>query len=237
MTKRTSYLKLDNVTAGYGEATILFGLSLEVFEGECVALLGRNGTGKTTTMRTVMGLTRLMKGECLYQGTSLLGKSTPSRVRLGIGMVPEDRRIFAELTVKENLEIAARGTGDSAWTAEKVFDFFPELKPHAERPGGLLSGGQHQMLTIGRTLMTNPKLLLLDEPSEGLAPLLVERILERTQVLKQLGLTLMIAEQNLKFSLQVSDRVYVLERGEVSYSGSASDLAQNEELQHQLLTV
>lgn len=237
MNATPALLALNRVTAGYGDATVLFDLSLEVRQGECVALLGRNGVGKTTTMRTVMGLTRLAGGEVLYGGRPLHRQSTSSRVRAGIGMVPEDRRIFSELTVAENLEIAARASVQSAWSVERVFEFFPELGPHAQRRGGLLSGGQQQMLTIGRTLMTNPKLLLLDEPSEGLAPLLVERILERTQELKRSGLTILLAEQNLGFSLKVSDRVYVLERGQVKHSGAADELAQDEELQHRLLAI
>lgn len=230
-------LQVQGLQAGYGSSQVLFGLDFELRAGEVITLLGRNGMGKSTTMRTVMGLTRLSRGEVLYEGRSLRGQSTPHRVRAGIGMVPEDRRIFAELTVTENLEIAARGGAAAHWTLERVFDFFPELKPHAQRRGGLLSGGQQQMLTIGRTLMTNPRLLLLDEPSEGLAPLLVERILDRTQELKRSGLTLLIAEQNLGFSLQVSDRVYVLERGQVRHSCTAAELARDEALQHQLLSI
>jgi branched-chain amino acid transport system ATP-binding protein len=188
-------------------------------------------------MRTILGMTRIYEGTVTYEGRPTRGRSTPELARAGIGLVPEDRRIFADLTTLENLEIAQKRGPAQQWTIDRVFEFFPELKPHAQRRGGLLSGGQQQMLTIARTLMTNPRLLLLDEPSEGLAPMLVERILDRSLELKRSGLTILLAEQRLGFSLALSDHVYVLERGQVKYSGDTAELARDEVLQHQLLSV
>jgi branched-chain amino acid transport system ATP-binding protein len=230
-------IKLQGVHAGYGDAKVLFDLSMVVAEGECVALLGRNGAGKTTTMRTIIGLSRITAGEVLYEGKSIRGRSTFALGRAGLGMVPEDRRIFAELTVVENLEIAARTGRPNPWTVERALEFFPELKAHVNRRGGVLSGGQQQMLTIARTLMTNPRVLLLDEPSEGLAPLIVERILDRVKELRRAGLTILLAEHNLRFSLALSDRVYVLERGQVKYTGTAKEFAGNAALQEEMLSI
>jgi len=206
---------LDHVDAGYADARVLFDVSMAIAAKSCVALIGRNGAGKTTTMRTIMGLARLTGGRVLWKNAPLAGQ-TPDRIaRGGISLVPEDRRIFAELTVLENLQIAARASGPDGWTIPRVLALFPELEPHLSRYGGYLSGGQQQMLTIARALMTNPDLLLLDEPSEGLAPIVVDRLLEAIGALKAAGMTILLAEQNLWFSLELADTLYVMERGRV----------------------
>jgi branched-chain amino acid transport system ATP-binding protein len=206
-----SLLALHDIHAAYGSSRVLFGISLEVAAGECVCLMGRNGVGKTTTMRAIMGLTPPASGHVVWKGKDIAG-APPFRIaRAGIGFVPEDRRIFAELTVRENLEVAARAAGrPGRWTVDAVFALFPKLAELAGRQGGYLSGGEQQMLSIGRTLMGNPELLLLDEPSEGLAPLVVEHLLQQVGQLKRDGLTILLAEQGVTFSLTLADRVYVL---------------------------
>jgi branched-chain amino acid transport system ATP-binding protein len=199
-----------------------------------VGLLGRNGVGKTTTMRSIMGLTPPSAGRIVWKGADI-GGWPPHRVaRAGIGFVPEDRRIFAELTVWENLDVASR---PGPWTAERVFDLFPALRDLRHRPGGYLSGGEQQMLTISRTLMGNPELLLLDEPSEGLAPIVVGHLGEQIARLKVDGLTILLAEQNVEFSLRLADRVYVLEKGAVRFSGPAARLREDEALRRELLAL
>lgn len=227
-------LEIQALDAGYGASQILFGVSFEVAEGECVCLLGRNGMGKTTTMRSVMGLTRRLAGAVRLRGKDLARASAYAITRMGVSLVPEDRRIFADLTVEENLRVADRG-GD--WTLARVYALFPELKEFSTRKGGLLSGGQQQMLTIARSLMTSPRILLLDEPSEGLAPIVVQRLREQILELKRLGLTLVLAEQSLPFSLAVSDRVVVLEKGHVRHVGSTAAFAADLALQARFLGV
>ena len=214
---------------------MLFGVSIEVHAGECVCLLGRNGVGKSTTMRSIMGLTPPQSGRVAFKGSDITGWEPYRVARAGIGFVPEDRRIFADLTVWENLDVAQRGNG--AWTIEKVFDLFPTLRQLTSRHGGFLSGGEQQMLTIARTLMGNPELLLLDEPSEGLAPLVVDHLGEQIARLKAEGLTILLAEQNTDFSLRLADRVYVLEKGAIRFSGTAAALRDNEALRHELLAL
>lgn len=214
-------LLLEDVHASYGLSQVLFGVSLEVAPGECVCLLGRNGVGKTTTMRSIMGLTPASGGRIEWKGRSLRGLAPYEVANAGIGFVPEDRRIFAELTVWENLDVAARRRSNGGWSVERVFDLFPKLKEISDRQGGFLSGGEQQMLTIARTLMGNPELLLLDEPSEGLAPLVVEALRQRIGDLKRNGLTILLAEQSVAFCLALADRVYVLEKGAVRYHGTA----------------
>ena len=217
---------------------MLFGISLTVARGECVCLLGRNGVGKTTTMRAIMGLTPPSSGRIVFEGTDITGLPPHRIARLGLGFVPENRRIFAELTVWENLDVAARATGRSGhWTVEAVYGLFPKLSELANRQGGFLSGGEQQMLTIGRTLMGNPDLLLLDEPSEGLAPLVVESMLEQVSRLKREGLTILLAEQGVDFSLAIADRVYVLEKGAVRFAGAAAELRDNPRLRDELLAL
>jgi branched-chain amino acid transport system ATP-binding protein len=226
-------LVVEDIYTSYGLSQVLFGVSLEVVQGECVCLIGRNGVGKTTTMRSIMGLTPPRRGRVTWQGRDICGLSPHRIANLGIGFVPEDRRIFAELTVWENLDVAARGAGQ--WTVERVYELFPKLAELAGRQGGHLSGGEQQMLTIGRTLMGNPQLLLLDEPSEGLAPLVVDALRERIGELKRDGLTILLAEQSVEFCLQLADRVYVLEKGHVRYHGTAAEFRENAAVRQQYL--
>ncbi len=203
-------LEVRDVSTAYGLSRVLFGVSIEVDRGECVALLGRNGVGKTTTMRSIMGLTPPSAGRVVWHGSDITGWPSHRIARAGIGFVPEDRRIFADLTVWENLDVASRAArgGSGLWTPERVFDLFPKLRELTTRNGGFLSGGEQQMLTIARTLMGNPELLLLDEPSEGLAPLVVDHLREQIARLQREGLTILLAEQNVDFSLALADRVY-----------------------------
>ncbi len=221
----SALLQLEDVHAAYGLSRVLFGISLDVNEGECVCLLGRNGVGKTTTMRSVMGLTPPSAGRVRFKSRDITRWSPYRVARAGIGFVPEDRRIFAELSVWENLDVAQRAAArPGRWTIESVTELFPVLDKLRDRQGGFLSGGEQQMLTIARTLMGNPDLLLLDEPSEGLAPLVVEALLAKIGELKAQGLTILLAEQGIDFSLALADRVYVLEKGAVRFSGSAASL-------------
>ena len=231
-------LQLEDVHTAYGLSRVLFGISLEINAGECVCLLGRNGVGKTTTMRSIMGLTPPWRGRVLWQGRDITGFAPHRVAACGIGFVPEDRRIFAELTVRENLEVGTRAARRSGrWTIETVCDLFPVLRGLRDRPGGFLSGGEQQMLTIARTLVGNPELLLLDEPSEGLAPLVVEMLRVKISELKVEGLTILLAEQGVDFSLSLADRVYVLERGRVRFAGAAAELRADRDLLHRLLAV
>jgi len=246
-------LEAHDVHTAYGLSRVLFGVSLEVAAGECVCLLGRNGVGKTTTMRSIMGLTPPQGGRITWKGTDIT-RWPPYRIaQAGIGFVPEDRRIFADLTVWENLDVASKrshtapGPGhprdepDSRhplqWTVARVFDLFPKLAELSGRNGGYLSGGEQQMLTIARTLMGNPELLLLDEPSEGLAPLVVDHLRAQIARLKHEGLTILLAEQNTEFSLALADRAYVLEKGSIRFSGPAARLRDDAALRHELLAL
>jgi branched-chain amino acid transport system ATP-binding protein len=233
-------LDVREIETAYGLSRVLFGVSIDVRAGECVCLLGRNGVGKTTTMRSIMGLTPPQRGRVTWKGADITGWPSYRVARAGIGFVPEDRRIFADLTVWENLDVASRAAGattSAPWTIERVFDLFPKLAELTRRNGGFLSGGEQQMLTIARTLMGNPELLLLDEPSEGLAPLVVDHLQEQIERLKREGLTILLAEQGVDFSLALADRVYVLEKGSIRFSGAASELRGNEALRHELLAL
>ena len=230
-------LVVEEIHTAYGLSQVLFGVSLAVGEGECVCLLGRNGVGKTTTMRSIIGLTPPARGRVIWRGREIQGQAAYQVAHLGIGFVPEDRRIFAELTVWENLDVATRGGRDGGWTIERVYDLFPKLRELRDRHGGFLSGGEQQMLTIARTLMGNPHLLLLDEPSEGLAPLVVDHLKEQIARLKEDGLTILLAEQNVDFSLDLADRVYVLEKGHIRYQGSAREFREDESIRHQYLAI
>ncbi|MGH7059829.1 MAG: ABC transporter ATP-binding protein [Stellaceae bacterium] len=231
-------LAVEDIHTAYGLSRVLFGVSLEIAEGECVCLLGRNGVGKTTTMRSVMGLTPPSGGRVLWQGREITGWAPHRVARAGIGFVPEDRRIFAELTVRENLEVGERAAHrPGRWTIEAVGDLFPVLRERRDQRGGFLSGGEQQMLTIARTLMGNPQLLLLDEPSEGLAPLVVEMLGDKIAELKAQGLTILLAEQGADFALALADRVYVLEKGAVRFSGAAAELRHDRALLDRLLAV
>jgi branched-chain amino acid transport system ATP-binding protein len=231
-------LEVQDIHVAYGMSQVLFGVSLEVEAGEVIGLLGRNGVGKTTTIRTVMGLNRPRRGEIRFRGQPIAGLE-PFRIsRLGIGWVPEERRIFPELTTWENLDTAARTDGgDDSWTLDQVLELFPDLGPLRDRKGGFLSGGEQQMLTIARTLMTNPTLLLLDEPSEGLAPLVVAKVHATVARLKAAGLSIVLAEQRLDFVLSLSDRVYILEKGQVGWSGTPAELRTDSGVIDRFLTV
>ena len=230
-------LAVEDVYTAYGQSQVLFGVSLRVTAGECVALLGRNGVGKSTTMRSIMGLTPPARGRVLWKARDIRGRAPYQVARAGLGFVPEDRRIFSELSVWENLDVAARRGRPGGWTVERVYDLFPKLRELRDRQGGFLSGGEQQMLTIARTLMGNPELLLLDEPSEGLAPLVVEHLREQIARLKHDGLTILLAEQNVEFSLDLADRVYVLEKGHVRYEGSAAEFRADSRIRQQYLAL
>ena len=231
-------LKVEGIHTYYDMSHILFGVSLEISEGEIVCLLGRNGAGKSTTMKSIMGLTPPREGTIRFQG-EVISRSKPFlNVRRGIGYVPDDRRVFADLTVGENLEIAERKVrGDDAWDKDRVYDFFPPLKEIDARRAGFLSGGEQQMLTIARALMTNPLLLLLDEPTEGLAPLMVKMLEEQIARLRDTGLTVLLAEQNQAVALRLSQRAYVIDNGVIHYQGTIEDLKKNEDVRKKYLLV
>lgn len=234
----SALLEVSDLHAAYGLSRVLFGISLTADAGECVCLLGRNGVGKSTTMRSIMGLLRPSSGRVQWKGRDITGWAPHEVARAGIGFVPEDRRVFSELTVEENLDVARRAAQRSGrWDAGAVYGLFPKLQELRDRQSGFLSGGEQQMLTIGRTLMGNPELLLLDEPSEGLAPLVVEHLLQQVGALKQGGLTILLAEQGVEFSLALADRVYVLEKGEVRFSGPAAALRDDAALRQKLLAL
>ncbi|WP_028580306.1 ABC transporter ATP-binding protein [Desulfogranum japonicum] len=231
-------LKVEGIHVYYGLSHILFEVSLEVHPGEVVCLLGRNGAGKSTTMRGIMGLNPPRQGKVLFEDQDLSGKKPFEIARLGLGYVPDDRRVFADLTVAENLDIVEGvSKRKPQWTRDRLFEFFPPLAPIAHRKAGLLSGGEQQMLTIARALMTNPKLLLLDEPTEGLAPLVVKTLEEQISSLKEAGLTVLLAEQNQKMALRLSDRAYVIDNGSIRYHGTIQELRENDEVRRKYLLV
>ena len=215
-------LQVAALNAFYARAHILFDVSLEVGRGEVVALMGRNGAGKSTTLKAVMGLLEGTRGKLSFGGRDLTRLAPYQRARLGLGFVPEDRRIFTELSVLQNLEAGRQPprAGAPVWTAQAVFDLFPNLGAMPERPGGRMSGGEQQMLTIARTLMGNPHLLLLDEPSEGVAPVIVEQMAAMIIRLKERGMSVLLCEQNTHFASLVSDRAYLLDQGRILHHGS-----------------
>jgi len=228
-------LTLEGVHAAYGPSRVLHGVSLEAREGEVVSLLGRNGAGKSTTLKATMNLVEVTAGRITLDGRDITRLPTHEISRLGIGYVPEDRRIFSDLTVEENLLVGARGRG--AWSAERVYRFFPRLAEMARRRGGSLSGGEQQMLTVARTLMGNPRILLLDEPSEGLAPVIVRALGDQIAALRRQGLTIVLSEQNLKFAARLADRVYIIEKGQIRFEGAMRDLLADESVRRAYLTV
>jgi branched-chain amino acid transport system ATP-binding protein len=231
-------LELHDVCAGYGDGQALFGISLRVEPGEAVCLLGRNGAGKSTTLKSIMGLVPLARGRIRFLERDLHGLRTYQRSRLGLGYVPEDRRIFPELTVRENLEAARKSPdGASRWTLERIFTLFPALQAMQQRAGGLLSGGEQQMLSIARTLMGNPRLLLLDEPSEGLAPRIISMLREQIARLKAEGLTILLCEQNLRFATALCERVYVIDTGQLRFAGTFKELEENADVKRAHLMV
>ncbi len=231
-------LEVMNIHTYYDLSHILFDVSLRVSKGEIVSLLGRNGAGKSTTMKSIMGLTPPRQGSIRFKDEDITGQKPYLNARRGIGYVPDDRRIFADLTVGENLEISARkpqrGTG---WDKEGVYELFPPLRHIDNRRAGFLSGGEQQMLTIGRALMTNPDLLLLDEPTEGLAPLMVKMLEEQIARLRDKGLTVLLAEQNQQVALRLSQRAYVIDNGTIRYHGTIEELKANAEVRKKYLLV
>ena len=232
-------LEVELLNTYYGLSHILFDVSLEVDKGEVVVLLGRNGAGKTTTMRSIMGLTQPLNGNVKFNGEDITGLAPFQVARKGIGFVFEDRRIFPDLSVHANLEVGLRTAKDKAskWTFERVYELFPRLKQLSKRRGGALSGGEQQMLTICRTLMGNPGLLLLDEPSEGLAPIIVQDLGKFIDVVKQEGMTVLLSEQNVKFALKHSDRTYIVDSGHIKYQGSIKELEKDEDVKKRYLAV
>ncbi len=223
-------LEVNEIHTFYGLSHVLFGISLEVGERALVCLLGRNGVGKSTTLKSIMGLVPPRSGTVKFKGQDLVGKRPHQIVRLGVSYVPSDRRVYHDLTVRENLEVGERSRGiTSPWSAEKVYDFFPELKKLDARLGGYLSGGERQMLSIGRSLMGNPEFLLLDEPTEGLAPLVVRNLEMQILKLKESGTSILLAEQNVKSALKISDKGYIISKGKVVYEGSIENMKGNKE--------
>jgi branched-chain amino acid transport system ATP-binding protein len=228
-------LELEGVEAGYGLSRVLHGVSLRAEAGEVVSLLGRYGAGKSTTLKSIVGLVAVSGGRIHFDGREITGRPTHEISRLGVGYVPEERRIFSDLTVAENLLVGRKGTG--AWGAERVYDVFPKLRELAGRRAGSLSGGEQQMLTVARTLMGNPRVVLLDEPSEGLAPVIVRALGEQIAALKREGLTILLSEQNLKFAARLADRAYIIEKGIIRFDGPMAALMADEDLRRKYLTV
>ena len=232
-------LEVRGLDAWYGRAQILYGVSLAVGAGECVALVGRNGAGKSTTMKSIMGLMARRAGRVVFRGRDI-STLAPYRIgRLGLGWVPEDRRVFTDLTVRENLAVAKQPPRDGAptWNEAQLYALFPNLGAMPDRPGGRMSGGEQQMLTVARTLMGNPYLVLLDEPSEGVAPLIVEEMARMIVALKKAGVSILLSEQNLHFARLVSDRAVVLEKGEVRFDGTMEALMSDDALLRTHLSV
>lgn len=232
-------LEVDQLDAGYGKAQILFNVSFAVGAGECVGLMGRNGAGKSTTMKTIMGLVNKRSGRISYRGQDISTLPSHCISQLGLGWVPEDRRIFTDLTVRENLSVGEQAEREGAprWTPARVFELFPNLGAMPERLGGHMSGGEQKMLAIGRTLMGNPQLILLDEPAEGVAPLVAEQMAQMILTLKRQGLAILLSEQNVRFAQLVCDRAVVLEKGEVRFNDSMKALAVDETVQRAYLSV
>jgi branched-chain amino acid transport system ATP-binding protein len=237
-------LSVENLNAWYGAAHILFDIAFQVGRGEVVALMGRNGAGKSTTMRTIMGLVTQKSGSVHFNDQNISRLKPFEIARLGLGYTPEDRRIFSDLTVMENLDVGRQpprsfpdGTPAPIWTPEKLFQIFPNLAEMRGRLGAQMSGGEQQMLTVARTLMGNPLLVLLDEPSEGVAPVIIEQMANTIIELKKEGLSILLSEQNLHFAEIVSDRVYILEKGQIRWQGSMPELMADTEVQRAYLTV
>jgi len=222
-------LDVKSINTYYGLSHIVFDLSLSVNWGETVAFLGRNGAGRTTTLKSIMGIVPPRSGQIIFEEMNITGLPSYKISRLGIGIVPEDRRIFSRLSVRENMEISRKKASkksscDKEWTVEDFFEIFPALGKRADKPGGTLSGGEQQMLTIARTMMGNPQLLLLDEPTEGLAPMIIKEIMKFIVLLKEQGISLILSEQNVKFSLAPADKAYIIEKGRIVYLGTRENL-------------
>ncbi len=237
-------LEAHDLCAWYGAAQILYDVGLEVRRGEVVALMGRNGAGKSTTLKAIMGLLAKRRGRVAFMGRDISRAQPYEIARAGLGYVPEDRRVFSDLSVLENFEVGRQpprrwpdGADAPAWTPERLFALFPNLGEMPDRPGGRMSGGEQQMLTVARTLMGNPFLVLLDEPSEGVAPVIVEQMAHMILALKAQGVSILLSEQNMHFAELVSDRAYVLEKGQMRYTGSLAELAANDEVRRAYLSV
>jgi branched-chain amino acid transport system ATP-binding protein len=240
---RAAILAVEDLSAWYGAARILYDLDLEVGRGEVVALMGRNGAGKSTTMKTIMGLVGRRRGRVRFDGHDISALEPYRIARLGLGFTPEDRRIFPDLTVMENLDVGRRrprasaGASAPAWTPERLFALFPNLAERRDNLGSQMSGGEQQMLTVARTLMGNPLAVLLDEPSEGVAPVIVEQMANTIVELKQQGLSILLSEQNIHFAGLVADRVYVLEKGHIRWHGEMATLMGDGDVQRAFLTM
>jgi branched-chain amino acid transport system ATP-binding protein len=233
-------LEVDAINTYYGTSHILFDVSLLVNQGEIVCLLGRNGAGKTTTMRSIMGLTSPKSGSVEFKGEDVRGRPPYYIAKKGMGYVPDNRLIFPDLTVLENLEIAKKipkNYDKEPWTVERIYTLFPILAERKNQYGVTLSGGEQQMLTVGRTLMGNPELLLMDEPVEGVAPLVVKELGKQILRLKQMGQTILFSEQNVAFATMISDRAYVIDKGKIRYQGSKEELKENEEIKKKFLMI
>jgi branched-chain amino acid transport system ATP-binding protein len=232
-------LRIADLNTYYGRAHILADLALQANRGEVVVLLGRNGAGKSTTMKSVIGLVPAAGGQIEFEGKRIDYLPPHKIAQLGLGYVPEERRIFTELTVMENLDVGKQPPREGAptWTPERLFELFPNLGRMRDRPGGRMSGGEQQMLTIARSLMGNPRLILLDEPSEGLAPVIVEQMAKTILQLKAEGLAVLLSEQNLHFAQMVADRAYIIEKGRIRYEGSMAELAADASVREQYLSV
>ena len=244
MSTHETLLQANALCAWYGAAQILYDVDLEVRRGEVVALMGRNGAGKSTTLKTLIGMLSKRKGSVSFLGHDISKSEPHHAAKLGLGFVPEDRRVFTDLTVMENLEVGkqaprrwADGSEAPLWTPERLFKLFPNLGEMPNRPGGRMSGGEQQMLTVARTLMGNPYLVLLDEPSEGVAPVIVEQMANMILELKAQGVSILLSEQNMHFAELVSDRAYVLEKGQIRYHATMAELAANEEVRRAYLSV
>ena len=230
-------LVADKINTFYDEAHVLFDVSLEINRGEVVSLLGRNGAGKTTTVKSIMGMVRPRTGSIQFKGKNILGWQPYLVSREGIGLVPDERRIFGNLTVEKNLDVGRRPERKGEWTLEKVYEHFPQLKGLRDRKGENLSGGEQQMLAIARTLMGNPELILMDEPTEGLAPIIVEEVMKIIRELKKSGITILLIEESSTLALSISERCYMMDTGKVVYHGKASELIENPELRLELLGI
>lgn len=231
-------LQLIDIHTYYGESYVLRGVSLKIQEGSIIALLGRNGMGKTTTIRSIIGFNPPRRGQILFRDQNIAGLPSYKIAHLGVGLVPQGRSIFPSLSVKENLTMSARGVGKAdSWTLDKVYSLFPILKERSRYPGTLLSGGEQQMLAIGRALMTNPQVILMDEPSEGLAPLIVKEVGNIIYQLKQKGFSILLVEQNLPMALKVTDYLYILSNGKVVYESTPDDLKSNDEVKAKYIGV
>ena len=244
LTSKEVLLEAKDLSAWYGAAQILFDVNLHVRRGEVVVLMGRNGAGKSTTLKSLMGLLDKRRGSVSFLGHDISSSEPHHAARLGLGFVPEDRRIFTDLSVTENLEVGrqpprrwADGSAAPVWTPERLFKLFPNLGEMPERLGDRMSGGEQKMLTVARTLMGNPYLVLLDEPSEGIAPLIVEQMARMILELKDQGVSILLSEQNLHFAELVADRAYVLEKGQIRYQGAMTDLAGNENVRRAYLSL